>query len=495
MKLGSILFSGSLKVILRSAKVRKGFKMEEYVENKARDVCDASAAKVEEQDHGTQHQDLQIARQLRLKEEENQLANLGVFKATNGNAAKKLKLRQETRETTKASKTAIKQIATLGLQAEKGKMREWKQKIIQGVRREIQAIRQAYKAIIEAQNQNFQLELQRLRGQIKELESRSRKLENKMNLMKIQKQTLNQRSAPETPATKEIPTVPTDAKLTKEKNTANPRQKSYAQIAALSSANDSTRNAWTQVTSSNQRRKTTSPNSPKVELEKRRVIFRQELFLSQKSEADLMLAFNESLQKAKISAYIRFCRLGYSQSGAISSLLTEKSNEEELINIHSNVLIRVAKSVDNKVMGKEALERWQRLKIHGISLVQYLDERKMEMLCQEIELSTEIQLKTRPRWLINKIRRKERLESGNRRRSAIVITVRNSGETSLLCSKRLRFRRALKVVEKYWEAGPGSVCISYKAVDHYRLGNCGKRAMECVICAGLYKVKNHKYSH
>ena len=114
-----------------------------------------------------------------------------------------------------------------------------------------------------------------------------------------------------------------------------------------------------------------------------------------------MLALNESLQKARIPAYIRFCRVGYSQSGAISTLLTEKSNEEELINIHSNVLIRAAKLVHKRVIELGALEHWQRLKIHKMSLVRYLDEGKMEMLCREIESSTGIQVKTQPRWLIN----------------------------------------------------------------------------------------------
>ena len=81
--------------------------------------------------------------------------------------------------------------------------------------------------------------------------------------------------------------------------------------------------------------------------------------MSQKSEAYLMLALNESLQKAGIPAYIRFCRVRYSQSRAIFTLLTEKSNVEKLINIHSNWLIRAAKSVDNAVIKIETLERWQ----------------------------------------------------------------------------------------------------------------------------------------
>ena len=45
----------------------------------------------------------------------------------------------------------------------------------------------------------------------------------------------------------------------------------------------------------------------------------------------------------------------------------EKSNAEDLVRDHSNMLIRAAKSVDEKVIGIEALERWQRLRVHGMS--------------------------------------------------------------------------------------------------------------------------------
>ena len=70
---------------------------------------------------------------------------------------------------------------------------------------------------------------------------------------------------------------------------------------------------------------------PKLEPERRKVIFRREPTSLQKSEADLMLALNKSLQKAGIPAYTRFSRVGYLQSGAISALLTEKSSAEDLV--------------------------------------------------------------------------------------------------------------------------------------------------------------------
>ena len=122
-----------------------------------------------------------------------------------------------------------------------------------------------------------------------------------------------------------------------------------------------------------------------------------------------------------------------------------------------NILIRATKSVDERVIGVEALERRERLKVHGMSLSRYLGEGKMKILCREIESSTEIQLKTLPRLLINETQLEERLESVNGRRSAIVIALGNSVEASKLYFKGLRFGGALEVVEKYWEAVPGLV--------------------------------------
>ena len=193
-------------------------------------------------------------------------------------------------------------------------------------------------------------------------------LENEINSLKAQKQTPNHRPTQVIPATRNIPIVQSSTKPTEGGETADPPRRSYAQMAA-GLAKNTTEKAWTEVTSSGRRRKVTTPSMPKFKLEKRRVIFRREPSLSQKLEADLMLALNKSLQKAGIPAYIQFSRVEYSQSGAISALLTEKSNAEEFISNHSNILIRAAKSVDEGVIGVEALERWQRLKVHGMLLV------------------------------------------------------------------------------------------------------------------------------
>ena len=48
------------------------------------------------------------------------------------------------------------------------------------------------------------------------------------------------------------------------------------------------------------------------------------------------------------------------------------------------------------------------------------------------------------------------------------------------------------MIEKYWEAGPSSVCMSCAGVGHDRWGKCGDRAIQCVIYAGAHKAENHR---
>ncbi len=79
------------------------------------DATDATAATTGGQKDGIDGQNLQVARQLMLEMEKNQLGTPGILRATSGNAGKRLKMRQETRATTRARKSAeaaIKSIAT-----------------------------------------------------------------------------------------------------------------------------------------------------------------------------------------------------------------------------------------------------------------------------------------------------------------------------------------------------------------------------------------------
>lgn len=94
----------------------------------------------------------------------------------------------------------------------------------------------------------------------------------------------------------------------------------------------------------------------------------------------------------------------------------------------SNLLIRVAKSVDDSMVGVEIMEHWQSLKVHRMSLARYLGPDKMGLYKREVESSTGIALKAMPRWSVNEDRLKEQQEANNKRGSAISITASNDSE-------------------------------------------------------------------
>ena len=208
----------------------------------ASDATEATAATMEGQEQEVGSQSLLIARQLELEIERNQLGNPGVLKATSGNTAKRWKMRQETRATTRAGKSAeaaIKQIATQKLQTEKERMREWKQVIMQEVARELHAIRQAHEEAMEGQRYGFQMELEKVRegfqmelGKVREelhqVEARSTTLEYEINPRKGQRQSPKPRPTQDTLATKNAPIIPPSTKLPKRKEPVNPPHKSYA---------------------------------------------------------------------------------------------------------------------------------------------------------------------------------------------------------------------------------------------------------------------------
>ena len=127
-----------------------------------------------------------------------------------------------------------------------------------------------------------------------------------------------------------------------------------------------------------------------------------------------MLTLNKALQQAGEETSLRFIRVRYAPSGAISALLSEKADAGQLLPWRSNLLIRAVRALDPAVVGIEIPEHWQRLKDHGMPLERYLGEGKMELLEREVESATGIQLKSVPRWLISENRLREQQESSNK---------------------------------------------------------------------------------
>ena len=129
--------------------------------------------------------------------------------------------------------------------------------------------------------------------------------------------------------------------------------------------------------------------------------------------------------------------------------------------------------------------------MHGISLEKYLNEKSIELLKRKVESSTCIQLKSLSWLFINKDRLKKQQET-EKQGSTIVITVKGKAEVKKLCASGLRFGGAVKVVEKYWDAGLGLVCMACCSIEHQRMESCGRRPQNCIICTSPHKIEDHQ---
>ena len=398
------------------------------------------------------------------------------------------------------------------------------------VAHELQAIKRTHEESVEAQREYFRVEMEGMKEKLEQMEGfrmemenvteklgqmevKSARLEREIGLLKAKEQgqqldkdasavKKNQAQSKGKGKGLENSTEPTEEEVLSihsprsrgksitpdsglPENSA--KQRSYATVAASKPAQASDQ-SWTKVSYGNRKTEGSKPSIGRGEQRGRRILFPRKDGSQLKSEADLMLALNEALQKGGVEPKIRFTRVRYAPSESISALLTEKADAAMLLPQRSNLLIRAAKSVDNALIGVKVLEQWQRLNVHGMLLERYLGLEKMELLRREVESSTGISLKTMPCWLINKNRLREEQEINNKRGSAIVITVSNENEAKQLVASGLRFGGSIKRVEKFWDAGPGSVCMKCCGIGHERLGNCGNRLEKCVICAGDHAV-------
>lgn len=75
----------------------------------------------------------------------------------------------------------------------------------------------------------------------------------------------------------------------------------------------------------------------------------------------------------------------------------------------------------------------------------------------------------------------------------IVIIVIGKSEAKMLFVLELYYGGVIKKIEKYWELGPSSVCITCWGIGHKRMGKCGSCPSKYVICADIHKLDKHQY--
>lgn len=121
--------------------------------------------------------------------------------------------------------------------------------------------------------------------------------------------------------------------------------------------------------------------------------------------------------------------------------------------------------------------------IHGLE--------NLEILKTEVESLMGIPLKTMLRQLINEKFLKNWQDVNNERKSVMVITVSSDNEAKRMVASGCWFGKVMEIVEKYWDAGSGSVFLRCYGIGYERQNSCGNRSEQCIMCARAHQVSEY----
>jgi hypothetical protein len=230
-----------------------------------------------------------------------------------------------------------------------------------------------------------------------------------------------------------------------------------------------------------------------TEPSQRRVILQREKNANQNVNLpNLLLALNKAMKEWGLPDHIRLIKLGYTETGAISGLLTDKATADMIIPLYSDALIKIAIQYDINIIGISQAEEWYKLRVHKVYLARYFDNPEgLELAKEEIEATQGLNMPLMPQWLANKEAIRNRYQDREINFSTIVITVRNKLEADRLIAKGLHFGGYNHTVDRYWETGPTEICPKCLEYGHTSYRGCSGTP-KCYICAGNHEANEHK---
>ncbi|KAI7221198.1 hypothetical protein KC343_g620 [Hortaea werneckii] len=136
-----------------------------------------------------------------------------------------------------------------------------------------------------------------------------------------------------------------------------------------------------------------------------------------------MFDINKALANARANVTVRLIKMGYTEKGNLTGVFGENACAEDLFAYASAVMAAVQK-LDSEIVHMDKTEKWCKLRVHGVALDRYMAEGGLELERKEIELMAGEQLRYAPRWIKGDTL-DERYESGEIKRSTLVLTVKN----------------------------------------------------------------------
>ena len=111
-----------------------------------------------------------------------------------------------------------------------------------------------------------------------------------------------------------------------------------------------------------------------------RLMFTRQGGVDRMPEEDLMLELNTEIRRLEgVLQSVKAIKVLYSEKGAISVLLSDRSDVNKLLIRYRDRLIKAVRAVDVLVTGVEVVIKWYKVKLAGMPLLRYLPYGGMEL--------------------------------------------------------------------------------------------------------------------
>ena len=178
-----------------------------------------------------------------------------------------------------------------------------------------------------------------------------------------------------------------------------------------------------------------------------------------------MFEVNKALTYTRAYVIVRLTKMGYTDKGNLTSMLSKNASADELLSYTAVVMVAV-KKLDPEVAYMEKTEKWLKLRVYSVALDCYMNEGRLEVVQEEIELIIGEHLPFVLHWIKgNTLAR--RYESGSIKRLILVLTIKSKKAADMILAKRLSFEGRRYEVERFWEQGEGSMCMRCYSRDHF----------------------------
>jgi hypothetical protein len=226
---------------------------------------------------------------------------------------------------------------------------------------------------------------------------------------------------------------------------------------------------WQTYTSKQQKKqaqRAASPFTPakNLHVEARWLVFTRwpDAKVSPKPNQEFMAAINNCLYLKNAAPFHHVAKVSCNDKGTITAMTIPGIDASTLLCLYRNEIINAIHEVDRGILDVQELDKWVKLKVHGIPLNRFLGKGMQGVQKLQLEIQANhhsVEVLPGLHWLGNPQKVKERYRQCEIQSSSAVFSIKGTPTVQTLMAKGVLLGSSRYRVELYVHEGPDSQCM------------------------------------